>query len=256
MPKSILLLRLEGPLQSWGTRSRWDVRDTGDEPTKSGVIGLLGCALGYGRGDERLLQLDKAVRFGVRVENPGRKVTDYQTVTDFLPTAMGSYKLSGSKTISSLEKARESGEPATIISPRDYLEDAAFLVGLEARNGNESLLESAAHAVQNPRWPLYLGRKCCVPSRPLFEFFGTQFSDLESALRFYEWEWMGALGDGGKARSLPKRRLTAWIETDDSQAPRAVRRQDVVAANAARVYGFRFAILLSNVAPQNLEVAP
>ena len=44
MGNPILLLRLEAPLQSWGTRSRWDVRDTATEPTKSGIIGLLGCA--------------------------------------------------------------------------------------------------------------------------------------------------------------------------------------------------------------------
>lgn len=36
----ILLLRLEGLLQSWGEHSRWDHRDSSDMPTKSGVIGL------------------------------------------------------------------------------------------------------------------------------------------------------------------------------------------------------------------------
>ena len=41
-----LFLRLEGPLQSWGERGHWAVRDTAPEPTKSGVVGLLGCALG------------------------------------------------------------------------------------------------------------------------------------------------------------------------------------------------------------------
>ena len=43
----IMLLRLEGVLQSWGERSRWDHRDTSDMPTKSALIGLLGCAMGY-----------------------------------------------------------------------------------------------------------------------------------------------------------------------------------------------------------------
>ena len=46
---SVLVLRLEGPLQSWGERSRWDVRETADRPTKSAVIGLLGAALGLKR---------------------------------------------------------------------------------------------------------------------------------------------------------------------------------------------------------------
>lgn len=43
---STLLMRLAGPLQSWGTTSRFDQRDTGKEPSKSGVIGLMAAALG------------------------------------------------------------------------------------------------------------------------------------------------------------------------------------------------------------------
>ncbi|MFW9879088.1 MAG: CRISPR-associated protein Cas5, partial [Candidatus Thorarchaeota archaeon] len=32
---TLLVLRLEGPLQSWGLRARWDYRDTSTEPSKS-----------------------------------------------------------------------------------------------------------------------------------------------------------------------------------------------------------------------------
>ena len=41
-----LLLRLVGPMQSWGTTSRFDQRDTGKEPSKSGIVGLLAAAMG------------------------------------------------------------------------------------------------------------------------------------------------------------------------------------------------------------------
>ncbi len=37
----IIILRLTGPMQSWGINSRWNFRDTSTEPTKSGIIGLL-----------------------------------------------------------------------------------------------------------------------------------------------------------------------------------------------------------------------
>ena len=128
MGRPILLLRLEGPLQSWGTRARWDVRDTAPEPTKSGVIGLLGCALGYSIGDSRLETLDAGLRFGVRIEHPGAILEDYQTITDFLPTADGRYKHSGVAVATSLNKLKNDPgvRPTTIISPRFYLEDAAF----------------------------------------------------------------------------------------------------------------------------------
>jgi CRISPR-associated protein, Cas5e family len=74
-----LFLRLEGPLQSWGLRARWGERDTTDAPTKSGVIGLLGCALGLRRDDARLRDLSDNLRMGVRVDLPGILMRDYHT---------------------------------------------------------------------------------------------------------------------------------------------------------------------------------
>lgn len=35
----MLMLRLEGVLQSWGEHSRFDSRDSASMPTKSGVVG-------------------------------------------------------------------------------------------------------------------------------------------------------------------------------------------------------------------------
>ena len=49
---SVLLLWLEGPLQSWGADSRYGNRTTLPFPTRSGVLGLLCCAAGRG-GEQR-----------------------------------------------------------------------------------------------------------------------------------------------------------------------------------------------------------
>jgi CRISPR system Cascade subunit CasD len=245
----VLLLRLEGPLQSWGGRSRWDVRDTQTEPTKSGIIGLLGCALGYPTGDRRLQdELDAGLRFGVRVEHPGRVLEDYQTVTDFLPTAEGSYKHTGTKTATSLESLRANPDvrPATIISPRFYLEDAAFLVGLEGTDvAPLDLLRRCADALQRPTWPLFLGRKACVPTRPIFDQLTSNYDGLESALRYHAWSWLGARNE---ARERPRlESLAAYIE--DSAGPLV--RQDALRINPARQYGFvtlnRFSVPLADM---------
>src|SRR5262245_44963159 len=74
---SVLLLRLAGPMQSWGTQSRFSVRDTGLEPSKSGVVGLLCAALGRKRHEP----LDDLARLqmGVRADRPGRVARDYHT---------------------------------------------------------------------------------------------------------------------------------------------------------------------------------
>ena len=243
MGKPILLLRLEGPLQSWGSRSRWDVRDTQPEPTKSGIVGLLGCALGYERGDRRLEELDGGLRFGVRVEHPGRVLEDFQTVTDFLPTAAGEFRVSGgTKSAAALRSDREA-RPATILSPRFYLEDAAFLVALEAVSADGDLLARCASAVQHPAWTLFLGRKACVPTRPIFEALTEEYADLEGALTGHPWSWLGAFFQE-RPSSRPAS-LFAYIE--DAAGPLA--RQDAVRLNAARQYGFRQARPVGPFAP-------
>jgi len=234
--KPILLLRLEGPLQSWGVRSRWDVRDTGPEPTKSGVVGLLGCALGCPVREPRLEALDTGLRFGVRVESPGRVMVDYQTITDFLPTADGRYKHDGVKVSSSLVKLRQDPKvkPATIESRRAYLEDAAFLVALEDSGTQPDLVARCAEAMQRPVWPIYLGRKACLPTRPVFEDLTERYEGIEDALTRHPWSWLGACGQDRRPLAHES---VAYIEDEGGD----LRRQDAVRTNVARQYGFRHA---------------
>lgn len=238
MCEAVLLLRLEGPMQSWGTRSRWDVRDTGLEPTKSGVIGLLGCAAGLRRGDVELEELDRALVFGVRIDRPGAISADFQTVKGYHRTASGEYKRSGG-TAKSLERAREYDEH-TIVSPRDYLHDAAFLVALsvkpEHRAGNPGLLERLAERLQKPRWPLYLGRKACVPTRPVFDRLTEDYANIEEALCRAEW----AAPRSPREREMLRRtgqgpKLLAWIEDPEGE----YERQDSMRTNQLRFYDFR-----------------
>ena len=189
MPDAILALRFEGPLQSWGTRARWDVRDTATEPTKSGVVGLLGAALGLERGDRRLAdELHAGLRMAVRIEREGTRLVDYHTVTDFLPVADGRFRYNDATIGRSVAALREKAgaEPSTIQSSRHYLEDAAFLVLLARRaTAPAELLERLATAVQAPCWPLFLGRKACPPTRPVFDALTRDYLSLEEALVGY-----------------------------------------------------------------------
>jgi CRISPR system Cascade subunit CasD len=145
-------------MQAWGTQSRFSVRDTGLEPSKSGVIGLLCAALGKPRDESApdqppglptLAEL-AALRMAVRVDRPGLMAADYHTAQHVI---------------------RASSEPGKtpqlqdcVISSRYYLADADFLVGLE---GSLELLGRLDAALANPVWPLYLGRKAFVPSLPV-----------------------------------------------------------------------------------------
>lgn len=169
-----LFLRLEGSLQSWGERGRWSVRDTATEPTKSGVIGLIACALGY-REDEWIRPLSQKTRMGVRIDAPGRIITDYHTIG-------GGYDSPILLTAEAKPKKTPSGQPHTELSNRDYLCDASFLVALQVREDSDNkLIDQMAAGLQQPVWPLFLGRKSCPPSTPVFAGVG-DYNDLQMAL--------------------------------------------------------------------------
>ncbi|NED86868.1 type I-E CRISPR-associated protein Cas5/CasD, partial [Streptomyces sp. SID11233] len=91
--------------QAWGTSSRFVRRSTERAPTKSGVIGLLAAAQGRER-DADLSDL-AALRFAVRLDQPGTRVRDFQT-------------------------ARHLDTDASMpVSERFYLSDAVFVAAVE-----------------------------------------------------------------------------------------------------------------------------
>ncbi|MDR2354716.1 MAG: type I-E CRISPR-associated protein Cas5/CasD [Clostridiales Family XIII bacterium] len=153
-----LLLRLAAPLQAWGVGSKFSRRTTNREPTKSGVIGLVAAALGYSRNDspEELSRLG----FAVRIDQPGRIIKDFHTAHTFGKRKRTSF-----------------------ISYRYYLSDAIFLVGLA---GSRDLLEKIEAALQNPVFPIALGRRSCPPAPPFVP--GIVPKPLPEALREAPWQ--------------------------------------------------------------------
>ena len=145
----LLTFLLSGPLQSWGDSSRWDHRATSTMPPKSAIIGMLGGCFGYRRGDVRLQTLSERLHLAVRADCPGRLMWDFQTVQN-----------PGGKILNAMGKPR--GE--TIITPKQYLQDAAFQVFLF---GDEELLEACRYAMLHPKWAVCLGRRSCPPSIPI-----------------------------------------------------------------------------------------
>lgn len=134
-----LLLRLAGPMQSWGDSSRFTKRHTASQPTKSGVLGLLAAAQGRRRTDP--IEDLAGLWFGVRVDQRGQLMRDFQTARTL------------------------DGRESMPLAMKYYLSDAAFVAAV---SGPASLVAGLAEAVQAPRFPLYLGRRGCPPSRPVF----------------------------------------------------------------------------------------
>lgn len=159
-----LLIRLSAPMQSWGTQSRFTVRDTGLEPSKSGVLGLLCAALGIDREDDNGLNSLTSLRMGVRVDREGLLRVDYHTAKDV--------RMANGKT------------KDTELSNRYYLANAVFLVGLESED--LALLEKIQAALQKPVWALFLGRKAFVPGEAILLEDGLRKGEsLEAVMKKY-----------------------------------------------------------------------
>jgi CRISPR system Cascade subunit CasD len=157
-----LLLQLAGPMQSWGTRSRFDERDTDLEPSKSGVIGLMCAALGIPRTDTKHTLELACMSMGVRVDREGVLRRDYQTA----------------------HSVSARGIISTVQTSRYYLADAVFLVGLESPE--LEILSEAHQALRNPVWSLALGRKSYVPSPGVWLADGLRENEpLKEALEQY-----------------------------------------------------------------------
>ncbi|MFI2415656.1 type I-E CRISPR-associated protein Cas5/CasD [Streptomyces sp. NPDC018947] len=157
---SVLALRLAGPLQSWGASSRFTCRTTEPAPTKSGVVGLLAAAAGIERGDDARLAALAALRFAVRIDQPGTRIRDFHTA--------------------------HHGDTGTSmpLSERFYLADAVFVAALE---GDHTLLAGLHDALRTPAYPPYLGRRSCPPSEPV-ELGLHQDTRLEDVLKSLPWQ--------------------------------------------------------------------
>ncbi len=140
-----VLIRLEGPLQAWSTQIKLGIRDTDREPSKSGILGLVGAALGMARDDDEILAELRQLILAVRVDRPGSLLRDYHTA--------GGGQFRGKPYL-------VFGAKDCVPSHRYYLQDASFLAAL---GGDDDLVTRVGEALESPRWPLFLGRRACVP---------------------------------------------------------------------------------------------
>lgn len=154
-----LTIKLAAPLQSYGNEATFSRRTSYHFPSKSAVLGMIAAALGYHRDDSRILQLNE-LKMAVRVDQPGRTLTDFQIIE---------YDQSHHK---------------RSLSYRDYLQDAVFVVAISGEDQQIIVIEKALH---HPKFQLFLGRRSNVPAGPLCtQVF--ENSDPVDILKSYPWQ--------------------------------------------------------------------
>lgn len=165
-----LILKLQGPMQAWGEHSFEGLRPSGNIPTRSALLGLLGACLGIARNKPDQLQaLADSLGFAVRRDDrfPMVKITDYHTVQD------ARVEYSGLK------------KHETIQTWREYLLDAQYTLAVWNHDRALVSLDNLETAVKYPVFTPYLGRRSCPLSRPLFEK-RIQAENTWEALRYVE----------------------------------------------------------------------
>ncbi|MFF3285907.1 type I-E CRISPR-associated protein Cas5/CasD [Streptomyces sp. NPDC003023] len=208
---SVLTLRLAGPLQSWGASARFTRRTTESAPTKSGVVGMLAAAAGIERGDDDRLAPLAALRFGVRIDQPGTRIRDFHTAH---------HDVTGK---------------SMPLSERYYLADAVFVAALE---GDRTLLAEMHAALRAPVYAPFLGRRSCPPAQPV-ELGLRDDGDLMDVLR--EIPWQASAWYRRQFRDRDDIELTVLREAgnDEQQAADILRDQPLSFAAAHRRHALR-----------------
>ena len=162
-----LFMNLEGPMMSFGGEAIDKHRGTDAFPRASMLTGLIGSALGYYRTDhQQLNRLQERIKYAARSERLAQpqftRLTDYQTVSisqeDVAWTTTGVAVKRGGGSTKEID-----------IQHVEYITETRMLVAVTLDNPQESpTLAEIAQALQKPANPIYIGRKCCMPSAPIY----------------------------------------------------------------------------------------
>lgn len=175
-----LAIYLDAPMMSWGASSKFQYRETGAFPTKSGLIGLLAAAVGIDKHKsdeaEKLAPLAALKLTVVKISKPDISTS---RLTDFHTVGGGYDKKASLREKMSIPK-KASGAPfGTVITRRSYLTDAAFIALFE---GEAAVLDPLKSALLDPVWGVWFGRKTCLPATPLTPTIGNSPQQALDAL--------------------------------------------------------------------------
>ncbi len=166
MSHRYLILKLESPMVAFGDTMIDSLGPIRETPSISAIAGLLANALGLRREEfASLSRLQERLVLACRIDHVEKRFSDFQT-------AQLNGKDRGWTTFGVIQE--RAGGASTFDSPhireRDYDADVRMVIALRLRDAEESpTLDDVARAIQWPARPLFLGRKCCLPSAPMFD---------------------------------------------------------------------------------------
>ena len=211
-----LIMDLEAPIMSFGREAVDAYGFTGRFPIASMLAGMLGNALGYEQTDPGSLQsLQDRLVFAARLDREGPHglpITDYQTVVLYEDEKRWTTDgVMEGRNKSEIYRAERPGERRQLTWPRwqQYLADSRVTVALRLDPGWRAPgIDDLALALDQPARPLFIGRKNCLPSRPVLGGFSVGDNALSALLAWpldpedwntlEEYTW-GRRGEGPEA---------------------------------------------------------
>ncbi len=160
-----LVLRLEAPLLAFGGEAIDNLGVIRPFPAKSMIAGMLANAVGLERYEYETLQaLQDSLVMGSRIQQHQQLLRDFQTA-----------ELSkGDQGWTTREQVEgRGGGTASYLGPhlryRDYWTDTEANVVFRLLPGSPLSMDEIEEALQRPARPLFLGRKTCIPSLPVYD---------------------------------------------------------------------------------------
>ncbi|MFZ6772115.1 type I-E CRISPR-associated protein Cas5/CasD [Undibacterium sp. SXout7W] len=181
-----LIFQLQGTMAAWGEVAVGEYRPSADYPGQSAIDGLLAAALGIDRDDHAAhMALCNSYRIAIGVVSTGRLLRDYHTAQ--VPGRTDLKKRPHATRRDELSLPKQ--DLNTILSTRDYRQDASVLVAVQAYADAPYTLVQLAEALKKPRFILYLGRKSCPVAAPLHPCI-LDASTVATALSTYQQQLM------------------------------------------------------------------
>jgi CRISPR system Cascade subunit CasD len=205
-----LVLRLDAPMVSFGSALVDQHGFTDHFPGISMLTGLIGNSFGWYHGDsDKLQDLQNRIDFAARWDVHPDQTIDYHTVD------LGSPKMCNPGwTTRGAAEHRAGGTAAkygTHQRYRHYLIDGLMTVTLSLTTAGVPDIYEIMESLEKPARPLFLGRKTCLPARPLLDPINplAEGHDLLSIL-----EQIPIWNREGKPEHTSTKRWACWTPID------------------------------------------
>lgn len=173
-------------------------------PGTAMLTGLIANALGWRHEQfDELQRLQERIAYAARWDSQPQEMVDYHTVDLSQPKM----RAEGWTTRGVPERRGGGSKLGTHQRYRHYWVDGLMTVVLHLKGEDAPDLQAVQEALQHPARPLFLGRKTCLPARPLLDPLTpvVEGDDLLAILRK-----VPVWGRDGTPRTGPVRVLACW----------------------------------------------